>query len=433
MFTSSENVFRSVYTTLMDVLRFPDEFLWGASTSAHQVEGGLVNSWTAWEQSAVRMRELEQSGLAERYGLANFVSGRAADHFHRFREDFALAKRLGHTATRLSLEWSRIEPKEGQFDRAALRHYQTVIRYVRSLDMEPFVTLWHWPVPIWLEQQGGWAAPGIVDRFEHYVAAVAEALGKDVQHWITLNEPEIFAGNSYLSGVWPPQQRQPLTYLRVLNHLVAAHRRAYAVLKATCPNCLVGIATNNACIEVGIREPVHLAVRALADYWNNHWFLDRIRSTQDFIGLNYYFHNRIAFGFNKNANDRVSDLGWELHPDGIEPVLMGLRRYQVPVYITEHGLADAADSQRAWYIVRSLQAVHQAIRRGVDVRGYLHWSLIDNFEWDKGFWPRFGLIEVNYATQQRTIRPSALVLRQIARLNGISSDLRERYTKEEAR
>lgn len=413
-------------------IEFPDGFLWGASSSAHQVEGGLTNSWTTWEQSAARKRELQASGQADRHGLRNFISARAADHYYRYKEDFALAKQLGHTAARFSLEWSRIEPEEGQFDQAALDHYRTVIRYIRSLRMEPFVTLWHWPVPLWFESQGGWASPAIIDRFARYVETVSVALGEDVRFWITLNEPEIFAGNSYLSGVWPPQHQQPVTYLRVLSHLVMAHRRAYHVLKARYPDCRVGVATNNACIEAGIREPIHVLVRTIADYWNNHWFLDRIRATLDFIGLNYYFHNRITFGFNRNLNQRTSDLGWELYPDGIESVLLNLRRYKVPIYITEHGLADAADSQRAWYIVESLQAIHRAMKQGADVRGYLHWSLTDNFEWAEGFWPRFGLINIDYKTQQRTIRPSALVLAEIMQANGMSHELLHRYTKEEA-
>ncbi|MEK7184111.1 MAG: glycoside hydrolase family 1 protein [Patescibacteria group bacterium] len=403
--------------------QFPKSFLWGASTSSHQVEGGLHNSWTRWEQSDRRLSELREHGLIKQYGKQQFISGKAVDHYHRFRDDFRLAQSLGHNATRFSLEWSRIEPREGEFDEKALAHYVTVLKFMRSLGIEPFVTLWHWPLPIWLEDKGGCMSPEIADYFARYATKLADALGDHVTYWITLNEPEIFSDNSYLAGIWPPQRRSPILYLRVLHHLVSAHKQAYIILKGRFPASQVGIATNNAYIETPYRDPVHLGLRAVADWWNNHWFLSRIKQHQDFIGLNYYFHNRIAFGFGKNQNLKTSDLGWELYPEGIYPVLKDLQRYNVPIYITEHGLADAADRQRGWYIVESLRHIHRAIIDGVDVRGYLHWSLIDNFEWDKGFWPRFGLIAVDFKTQRRTIRPSAQLYKAICESNGVTEKI----------
>lgn len=412
---------------MVEPFQFPKDFLWGASTSSHQVEGGLHNSWTRWERSDRRLSDLCDQGFIKQYGKQQFISGNAADHFHRFREDFRLAKSLGHNATRFSIEWSRIEPKEGEFDEKALAHYRTVLKFVRSLGMEPFVTLWHWPLPCWLEDMGGWANPKTTEYFARYVSRVADAVGEYVTHWITLNEPEIYASNSYFLGIWPPQRRNPIAYLQVLNHLLTAHVQAYGVLKAAYPTSEVGIATNNVYFEAAINEPVHRIVGGIASWWNNHWFLDRMKNCQDFIGLNYYFHHRIAFGFGKNKNLRTSDLGWELYPEGIYHVLKDLHKYGVPVYITEHGLADAQDRQRGRYIAESLYHIHRALLAGVDVRGYLHWSLIDNFEWDKGFWPRFGLIAVDFKTQRRTVRQSAQIYKAICKTGGLNESVSRRY------
>ncbi|MCX7616120.1 MAG: glycoside hydrolase family 1 protein [Patescibacteria group bacterium] len=408
-------------------IKFPEKFYWGAAISSHQVEGNNHNDWSEWEKSAKRITFLRSKGLIEKYGLDNFISGRAADHYNRFREDFEIAKELGHNATRFSIEWSRIEPEEGKFDEKEIEHYKNVINVLKELEIEPFITLWHWTIPIWLRNKGGWQSNKISDYFVRYSKKLVEAFGKDIQFYITLNEPEIYASNSYFLGIWPPQKKNIFTYLRVFHNLIKAHRKAYKAIKKVNPEAKIGIAKNNIYFEAYQNKLVNWILKKLADWWWNFYFLNRIKNYQDFIGLNHYFYNRINYGFNKNENKKVSDMGWELYPEAIYYVLKDLKRFDKPIYITENGIADAKDEKRAWFIFESLRNISQAIDNGVDVRGYLHWSLMDNFEWDKGFWPRFGLLEINYKTLERKIRPSAKFYRDICLANGVTEDILEKY------
>jgi beta-glucosidase/6-phospho-beta-glucosidase/beta-galactosidase len=195
-----------------------------------------------------------------------------------------------------------------------------------------------------------------------------------------------------------------------------------AALKKIDPTAQIGIAKNNIYFEPHGRNPLNHVVKKIYDQAWNFYFLNRIQKHQDFIGLNYYFHNRINWGFIKNENKLVSDLGWELHPEGIYHVLNDLKHYHKPIYITENGLADEYDRHRTWFIKQILRYVHQAIAEGTDVRGYLHWSLIDNFEWDKGFYPRFGLVKIDYTNHARIPRPSAYFFQNIAKNNSLYFD-----------
>ena len=363
--------------------------MWGAATSAHQVEGGNHNDWTEWEKT---------TGHEE--------SGRACDHYNRFRDDFDIAKFLGHNAHRFSIEWSRIEPEEGRWDEKEIAHYQEVINALRERGIEPFVTLWHWTLPVWVAEQGGWENKKTIDDFARYVDKIVRSL-KSVVYWITLNEPEIYTTNSYLRGKWPPQKKSFFKFLKVYNNLAEAHIKCSKLGFQQ-----IGIAKNNSYFE-GWLVPV------LNYFWNN-WFLNKIKNHQNFIGLNYYFHNRIkGFKLNQNENKETSDMGWEIYPEGIYYVLKNLKKYQKPVYITENGVVDVQDIHREKFIKEHLRYAHKAIQEGVDVRGYFYWSLLDNFEWDKGFWPRFGLVEVDYKTMERKIRKSALEYAKIARENGL--------------
>jgi len=407
-------------------LEFPEGFLWGASTSAHQVEGGNINDWSEWEKkNAERLAheakdkyaKWQQKKFPEMFDPKNYVSGQTADHYNKYEEDFDIAKSLGHNAHRLSIEWSRIEPEEGKFDEKEIEHYREVIRSLRTRGIEPFINIWHWPVPIWLAQKGGWQWNGVADKFEIYVEKLVQSLGNDVNFWITINEPEIFAMNSYLRGIWPPQKRNIFTYMKVRKNLIKAHKLAYEAIKSKFPEAQVGIAKNNTFFDsIGVLNTLFVLI---ARWWNNHSFLNQIKDHQDFIGLNSYFHNRINWGFNKNKNERVSDMGWELYPRAIYHTLRDLKGYKLPIYISEQGLADAEDINREWFIQESLTEIHNAIREGIDVRGYFYWSLLDNFEWDKGFWPRFGLVEINYKTQERKIRPSAYKYAEVCKSNSL--------------
>lgn len=398
--------------------KFPPHFFWGASTSSHQVEGHNTNDWTEWENSEKRLNFLKSQGLVEEFGLENFLSGEAANHYHLYKEDFKLAKELGHNATRISLEWSRIEPEEGKFDEKELQRYKEVILHLRELGIEPFVTLWHWTIPIWLKNKGGWANKRVIEYFARYTEMIMKTFGDHVAFWLTLNEPEIYTANSYLTGIWPPQKKNPWHYFWVLRHLIQAHRKAYRIIKQLHPTAQVGIAKNNIHFEPYKNKLINKLVSGISHWWWNDYFLKAIDVHQDFIGLNYYFRNIMDFTRVKNENKIVSDLGWELHPEGIYHVLMDLKKYGKPVYITENGLADSDDSERTWFIEQTVWQMRRALADGVDLRGYLHWSLLDNFEWHEGFRARFGLVEVDFKTQERKVRRSAEKYREVIQKNG---------------
>jgi beta-glucosidase len=398
----------------MGQFQFPAGFLWGAATSSHQVEGGNRNDWTEWEAQSAKLKVESakfknwQDFILKNYPNPlqeeNYISGRACDHYHRFREDFDIAKSLGHNAHRFSIEWSRIEPEEGKFNEREIEHYREVISALRERGMEPFVTLWHWTLPLWVRDKGGVENKNFPKYFSSYVEKILYAFKDDVRFWITLNEPEIYTFDSYVKGVWPPQKRSLVSALRVIRNLVRSHKLAHEKIYAIAKDARVGIAKNNIYFD-------NLLAPFLNRVWN-FWFLDKISSTQDFIGLNYYFRGR-GYSLKKNEDKEVSDMGWESYPEGVYPVLKDLQKYNRPIYITENGIADARDEKRAQFIKDHLRRVVKAMQEGVDVRGYFYWSLLDNFEWDKGFWPRFGLVEVDYKTLERKIRPSAWAYRRI--------------------
>lgn len=400
---------------------FPQGFLWGAATSAHQVEGNLCNNWTEWERSKKRKQFLHDQGHIDKHGYENFLSDVACDHYTKYQEDFALAKELGHNAHRFSIEWSRIEPEEGVLNEFELQHYKDVITTLRQNGLEPFVTLYHWPIPLWLDKKGGWKDKKSICSFNRYVETVVDYLKDDVSFWITLNEPTIISALSHQQGIWPPEEKNILSYITVKRRLITAHKLAYHTIKRIAPAAQVGIAHNMQYIEPANNKPYNRILSTLANWWSNLFFLNQIKHQQDFIGVNHYFHHRINGNLfvPDNENKETSDLGWELYPEAMCRVLMLAKQYNKPIYITENGLADAKDEKRPWFLVESLKQVHRAIQDGADVRGYLHWSFMDNFEWAEGFWPRFGLVEIDYETLERKPRPSAYLYREIIRKNGI--------------
>ncbi len=394
--------------------QFPKGFLWGAATSSYQIEGGLTNDWSEWEKSSERVAELKSKGLEPH----DFQSGSSADSWNRMEEDLACLKQINATAYRFSIEWARIEPEEGRFDLKAINRYASFIAKLQESGIEPFVTLWHWPIPLWLRDKGGWANAKIVSYFESYTERLVAAF-PTVKFWITMNEPTIFAGNGYFRGIWPPHKKNPFTYLRVLSHLAKAHHAAYKVIKKELPNAQVGIAADIVDFEAAPGF-INTWIVAAVNWWWNYYFFNQIADAQDFIGLNFYFHHRVSYGMSKNKNERINDMGWELYPQSIYNVLNDLfSRYQKPIYITENGTADADDDHRGWYIRAVLEEVLHAMGEGVDVRSYLHWSLIDNFEWAHGFDKKFGLFEVDYKTFARRARPSAYEYALIVKNNSL--------------
>jgi len=407
---------------MSNLLKFPDRFLWGTSTSAHQVEGNNHNQWSKWEkENAERLSKeaknhwqlWQREKFPGMFNPQNYISGRACDHYNRYEEDFDLAKAMNNNAHRFSIEWSRIEPEEGKFNQSEIEHYKNVVKALKMRNLEPFISLWHWTMPVWFTEKGGFAKKDNIKYFVKFCEIVVEHFKNEVNFWVVLNEPEIYAGHSYLKGMWPPQKKNFCSYFLVMRNLILAHQKVYKSIKKINPCIQVGIAKNNIYFEAHQNKFVNIFLKKIIEWWWNFYFLNQIKNHQDFIGLNHYFHNRINYGFNKNENKIVSDLGWELYPEAIYFTLKDLKKYNKPIYITENGLADATDKNREWFVKESLKNIHRAIQENIDVRGYFYWSLLDNFEWDKGF------IEVDYGMLERKPRPSSKFYGKIVKENGI--------------
>jgi len=355
---------------MSNLLKFPDGFLWGTSTSAHQVEGNNHNQWSEWEkENAERLAKevinywqpWQQKKFPEMFNLENYISGRSCDHYNRYEEDFDLAKAMNNNAYRFSIEWSRVELEEGGFNQLEIEHYRNVIKALKIRGLEPFISLWHWTVPVWFAKKGGFEKNDNIKYFVRFCERIISEFKNDVKFWIVLNEPEIYTSHSYLKGTWPPQKKNLLAYLVVFHNLIKAYRKIFETIKKIQPNSQIGIAKNNIYFEVYQSKFTNVFLKKIADWLWNFYFLNRIKNQQDFIGLNHYFHNRINYGFNKNENKIVSDLGWELYPEAIYFVLKELKKYNKPIYVTENGLANAADKNREWFIKESLRNVHKAI------------------------------------------------------------------------
>jgi beta-glucosidase len=426
---------------------FPPGFLWGTATSSHQVEGDNTNNdWWRWEQEPGLIRDGSRSG-------------RACDWWRNAEADFDRAAAMGQNAHRLSIEWSRIEPREDIFDDAALDRYREMLRGLREREIEPMVTLHHFTNPLWLAEQGGWENPLTIERFERYVRHAMNALKDLCRLWCTINEPNILAYMGWNEGKWPPGKRDFGLYMQVLRHLMRAHARAYHAIHELQPEAQVGIAHN-----MVIFEPAHPAfpldrmIARLHDRMFNGFVLDAmdtgrepglasfrtfsaLRGTYDFIGLNYYTRRLSTFDrrspatlFSRtflNPHGEISDGEYgEVFPEGLYQLLKRLARYGKPIYVTENGIPDADDDQRPRFLVRHLHAMWRAIQHNVPVRGYFHWSLVDNFEWAEGWTLRFGLIEVDPETQARRPRRSADLYAEVCRANALTSEAIIRHTPE---
>jgi beta-glucosidase len=341
-----------------------------------------------------------------------------------------LLQELGLNAYRLSIEWARIEPEPGRFDPMAIAHYREILECVRAAGLEPIVTLHHFTTPAWLSAAGGWRRSFIVPRFITYAQHAAEAFGGLVQWWITINEPTVFGLFGHISGAWPPHRKNDFAgYLRHVRHTLLAHTAARSVLRRRRSDALVSMAFHlNPIDPVRYRDPTdQLAVRLYDWLWQGR-VLRAAHRYVDWFGVNYYFRVLVRwdvlpwrfFEPPEMGPHQKTEYGWEIYPKGLYRVLKRLQRYGKPVVITENGIADADDDQRARYLIAHLRQAHRAVREGVDLRGYIHWSLLDNFEWSEGFTKRFGLAEVDLATQSRVLRPSARVYSEIARANALT-------------
>lgn len=404
-------------------IKFPAGFYWGAATSAFQVEGGITGM--NWEVAA-------QKGKVPHIG-------RAADHYNRYEEDFDIAKELGHNAHRFSIEWARIEPQEGKFDEKEIEHYRDVLKALRARNIEPFVTLWHFTLPVWFTESGGFEREDAPEIFARYAAYVSSHIGDLCVHISTMNEPYVFTGQGWLRGAWPPFKRLAVmdkvsftnpgvlhedapqgfvsgvrTYLTVLSTLARSHKAAYTAIKKVLPDAQVGLVKQVIAFS-GNWNPLNKLIAMFANYFWTHRFLRRIRRHCDEIGLNYYHCHE--YGDKKSY--KKTDMGWDARPDRIYDALMILKRYRKPIFISEAGVADSDDDLRGWYITEQVKGTARALSEGVPIIGHLYWSLLDNYELALGYEKRFGLVEIDYDTLERKIRPSAYVYKKIIERGGV--------------
>ena len=450
--------------------RFPDGFLWGASTSAYQIEGAVREggrSPSIWD-SLCRVPGAIHGGD---------TGDVADDHYHRYRHDVALMASLGLTAYRFSVAWPRVLPAgRGAVNEAGLDFYRRLVDELLAAGIEPHLTLYHWDLPQVLQDAGGWPARDSARWFAEYASVVFDALHDRVRFWTTLNEPWCSSLLGYADGVHAPGIRDPRLATRAIHHLLLGHGLALQAMRAIDPSPAAGIVLNLQPIRVGEPDPSALlldAVRRVDGLRNRVWtepvlggrypedvaadlepfgglpVLDDdlvvISQPLDFLGVNYYADDVLVSApgatiphspgvqdvTGRDPGPGATDMGWPVTPDGLRELLLTLAASYPelpPIHITENGVAyddpivDGAfhDERRIDYLDAHLRALHAAIVAGVDVRGYFHWSLLDNFEWSHGFHMRFGLVHVDYDTQVRTPRDSALWYRDVIARNGLA-------------
>jgi beta-glucosidase len=401
--------------------QFPKNFLWGASTASHQVEGGNHNQWSVWElqvaQEQAKHAKHDVGWLpnwedfkAQAEDPNNYISGNGVEHYKRYKEDFGLIKQLNMNSFRFGIEWSRLEPEEGKWNAAEFDYYKNYIKELKKQGIEPMLNLWHWTVPVWFADKGGFKKHENLKIWDRFVTKVAEEFAPLVRNIITLNEPNVYASHSYAMGWWPPQERNWLSASLVIWHLTLAHKRAYRILKKKKPSLNIGIAQQVANIQA--KRPHNVIDQVMTKwmrYFWNWWFYNRIRRYQDFVGFNYYFSDYYKGIRRQNPEVPTNDLGWYMEPEGLYHILVRMwAHYQKPIIVTENGVADSTDQYRQWWLEETIVAMEKALSEGVKVVGYYHWSLLDNFEWAYGWWPKFGLVKVDRKTMKRELRPSAV-------------------------
>jgi len=409
-------------------------FLWGVATSSYQIEGGITNNdWADWEKLPGTIRD-------------GAVAGEASGSWAHWSRDLDRVQSLGLNAYRFSLEWSRIEPEEGRFDATALAKYRAILTGCRERGITPVLTLHHFTNPRWFLARGGWEDRANLALFERYVRLAGEHYGDLVDVWITINEPEVYGFYAYDAGLFPPGLKDRLRALRVIANLLEAHGVASQALRETDRidadgdghATLVGAAKHWVLLEprnrwspldriaaVAQERVFDVAVaRALSGGMIDLWIpgvpavkrrVDALQGASDFLGVNYYTRWQVGFGGDGPLSARPgvpkSDLGWEILPEGLETALRACTRFDIPLMVTENGIADGADRWRPDFIRASLAALDRARAAGADVRGYFHWSLMDNFEWHDAYEGKFGLFARDEAGVTGE-RPSAEVYAQ---------------------
>lgn len=423
----------------MDPFNLPKNFLFGTATSGFQIEGNNNHSsWHDWINSG---------------HIKNYLKNQTfCDHWNRIDEDIGLIKKLNSKTYRMGLEWSRIEPKEGIFDKEVIEHYIYEIKKIKDNKIKPLVTLHHFSNPVWFENKGGWLNKRGINYFLNYTGYIVDILSDYVQDWITINEPNIYLGMGYLKGYWPPGKKLALfKYLHCAQNMITAHRKAYNIIHET------GI-KKNVMMNVGVAHHIrnfkplnknifNKKIIQLLNYYFHDLFLDHMtveyinkksdkniikEKYADFLGINYYTMDTIGISFNlhkKSSDSEIkNNLGWEVYPEGLFDICSKYYlRYNLPIYITENGICDNNDSMRIKFIYDHVFQIKKLIDAGINIQRYYHWSLIDNFEWLEGLKARFGLIHIDYNTLKRTIKKSGFFYSELSRNNLISKEMIKKY------
>jgi beta-glucosidase len=428
-------------------IHFPRGFLWGTATAAHQVEGNnMNNNWWKWEQE----------------GHTSHKSNLACDWWGgRWKEDLDRAAETGQNAHRFSIEWSRIQPTPDQWDESALERYRAMLRGMLERGITPMVTLHHFSDPLWLAEKGGWETEAVVPIFEKFVRKVVEALKEYCSLWCTINEPNVYAVNGYITGDFPPGKRNLRLAMVVISKMLKAHAAAYRTIHEIQPEARVGYAWHYRPMNAARPWfPLDGLMRNIQYYGLNLTFPSGISSgimktpignfrvpeakgTQDFFGLNYYSVDTVKF----DLTNLKEMFGTRFYPEGsdlsstkfIANLPTGLfdslkwiaRRYpDLPILVTENGVEDHEDQMRPRYLAQHVQQLWRAVNYNWPIKGYFHWSLVDNFEWERGWKQRFGLWGLDVETQARIRRPSVDLYAEICKENGLSSEMVAKYCPE---
>lgn len=408
----------------------------GVATASTQIEGGESNSnWNDWYR---------KGGIRDGSDPA-----RANDHYRRYREDIDLMAQMGMQCYRMSIEWSRLEPQRDVFDDAEYQHYRDEITYLQSKGIEVLLTLHHFNNPMWFESLGGFEHKDSPLMFEAFVRHTMHKLGDLVDRYVTINEPNVYATSAYYFGEFPPGKKSVRACRVVMTNLARSHIRAYQVIHAWRKEhgyqpTLVGYASHVRVFEPlrkrnildrigcrlmrqmfqgGLDDTCMTGIRKFPLYRAKEF---RAGKYYDFVGINYYSRSMVR-GFTEmpNPDARHNDMGWELYPEGLAQVIdTYAERYHAPIYITENGTADAKDAFRSQFLYEHLYSLTQSQAK---VERYYHWTFIDNFEWMDGESCRFGLVELDYETQQRKPRPSCYLYRDIIAAGGVTQEMIEKY------
>jgi len=430
------------------IYRFPEGFLWGTATASHQVEGGNTNNnWYAWESQPGRIAKGHKSGLA-----CDWWGG-------RWQEDLRNAANNGQNAHRLSIEWSRVQPAPDRWDDEALAYYREIIQGARKLGLKPMVTLHHFTEPLWLYDRGSWENERTPEYFAAYVRKVVGALSDFVDLWVTINEPAVYVTGGYIDGNFPPGKSDLGAAFRVMRNMLKGHAAAYRVIHELQPQAQVGYAKHYRCFEPArswFLPDIWIAKFQSAsfnDAFSNALVSGKLRfalkseavpeaiGTQDFVGLNYYSLDRVIFkplAFSQILSRRfypsdaeLSETGFIANlPRGMASALKWAHQFKLPIYITENGVEDSVDAMRPSYTVQHLHEIWRVANFNWNIKGYFHWSQIDNFEWERGWTQRFGLWGLNVDTQERIRRPSVDLYAAICRENAISSETVRKFAPE---